>query len=138
MDHHRDGGLNLERLLVASRRLGSRKFFSDFGWEKNKLVSKYQIQADLGAPDPLLMQTRSNNLKVALFLGRGSIIRFWGSLYTPGPRSGNPGNGECDSWAALGSVEKVGPFWVHAYLGRFTLPFPKWYDGFLWHVWVKS
>ena len=77
--------MNLERLLVASRRLGYRKaFFLIFGWEKNKLVSKYQIQADLGAPDPLLMQTRSNNLKVALFLGRGSIIRFWGSLYTPG------------------------------------------------------
>ena len=38
-DHHRDGGLNLERLLVAS------KFFSDFGWEKNKLVSKYQTEA---------------------------------------------------------------------------------------------
>ena len=40
-----DGGLNLERLLVASRRLGSRKKISDFGWEKNKLVSKYQTQA---------------------------------------------------------------------------------------------
>ena len=46
--HHREGGLNLERLLVASRRLGSRKFskfFSHFGWEKNKLVSKCQTQA---------------------------------------------------------------------------------------------
>ena len=45
---HREGGLNLERLLVASRRLGSEKMqscFSNFGWEKNKLGSMYQTQA---------------------------------------------------------------------------------------------
>ena len=42
---YREGGLNLERLLVVSRRHGSRKVFSHFGLEKNKFVSKYQTQA---------------------------------------------------------------------------------------------